>query len=60
MSRLTEVQLLRMEIAETLRALRIEKDPVRRIALGEDLEDLRHELWCARKEQNEQIHFTGG
>ena len=43
-----DVRLLRGEIKATLRELRIERDAVRRTALNEDLEDLRHELWCAR------------
>ena len=43
-----DVRLLRGEIKATLRELRIARDPVRRSALEEDLEDLRHELWVAR------------
>ena len=43
-----DVRLLRAEIKATLKELDAEKDPVRRTALNEDLEDLRHELWCAR------------
>jgi hypothetical protein len=50
---MTEVELLQAEIKATLRELRITRDPVRRTALHEDLEDLRHELWCALKAANE-------
>ena len=42
------VRLLRAEIKATLKEPDAEKDPVRRTALNEDLEDLRHELWVAR------------
>jgi hypothetical protein len=52
-----DVELLRKEITATLRELRTERDPVRITALKEDLEDLRHELFCAKQVASNQQHL---
>jgi hypothetical protein len=50
-----QIQILRKEIAATERELDKEQDPVRRTALNEDLNDLRHELWCARQKHTRRF-----